>query len=87
MEKFGSGMEKKFGFGDKHPGSATLIRILLYIIIRIRPALCIPTAEIRVTSVADPDPGSGAFLTPGSGIGFFRIPDQTHIFESLVTIY
>ncbi len=29
--------------------------------------------------VADPDPGSGAFLTldpyPGSGIGFFRIPD------------
>jgi hypothetical protein len=79
MEKFGSGMEKKFGFGDKHPGSATLIRI--------RRALCIPTAEIRVTSVADPDPGSGAFLTPGSGIGFFRIPDQTHIFESLVTIY
>jgi hypothetical protein len=26
-------------------------------------------------SVADPDPGSGALLTPGSGIGFFRIPD------------
>jgi hypothetical protein len=26
-------------------------------------------------SVADPDPGSGAFLTPGSGIGFFRISD------------
>ncbi len=25
------------------------------------------------TSVADP--GSGAFLTPGSGMGFFRIPD------------
>ncbi len=48
-------------------------------------------------SVADPDPGSGAFLTPGSGIRnrFFpdpgsRIPDlgsQTHIFESLVTIF
>ncbi len=40
------------------------------------------------------DPGSGAFLTPGSGIRnrFFpgsRIPDpgsQTHIFESLVKI-
>jgi hypothetical protein len=34
----------------------------------------------------DPDPGSYAFLTPGSGIGFFpdpgsRIPN--HIFESL----
>jgi hypothetical protein len=30
---------------------------------------------ITYTSVADP--GSGAFLTldPGSGIGFFRIPD------------
>ncbi len=26
-------------------------------------------------SVANPDPGSGAFLTPVSGIGFFRIPD------------
>ncbi len=48
-------------------------------------------------SVADPDPGSGAFLTPGSRIRnrFFpdpgsRIPDprsQTHIFESLVTIF
>jgi hypothetical protein len=25
------------------------------------------------TSVADPDPGTSAFLTPGSGIGFFRI--------------
>jgi hypothetical protein len=36
-------------------------------------------------SVADLDPGSGAFLTPGprSGIGFFRI-FQTHIFESFV---
>jgi hypothetical protein len=40
-------------------------------------------------SVADPDPGSGAFLTldpdPGSGIGFFpdpgsRIPDPNPIF-------
>jgi hypothetical protein len=42
------------------------------------------------SSVADPDPGSGAFLTPGSGIGFFRIPDlgsQPHIFENLLTIF
>jgi hypothetical protein len=40
-------------------------------------------------SVAEPDPGSGAFLTPGSGfrIRFYgsRIPN--HIFESLVTIF
>ena len=42
----------------------------------------------RLASVADPDPGSGAFLTPGSGIGnrFFpdpgsRIPDPTPIFS------
>jgi hypothetical protein len=26
-------------------------------------------------SVADPDPGSGAFLTPGSGMGKVRDPD------------
>ncbi len=40
-------------------------------------------------SVADPDPGFDAFLTPGSGIRnmFFPYPgSQTHIFESLVTI-
>jgi hypothetical protein len=52
--------------------------------------------NILVRSVAE-DPGSGAFLTPGSGIRnrFFpdpgsRIPgpgSQTHIFESLVTIF
>jgi hypothetical protein len=42
------------------------------------------------SSVADPDPGSGAFLTPGSGIRNRFFPDpgsQTHIFESLVTIF
>jgi hypothetical protein len=48
--------------------------------------------EKEDSSVADPDPGSGAFgpLDPGSGIGYFRISDpesQTHIFESLVTIF
>jgi hypothetical protein len=37
------------------------------------------------TSVADP--GSGTFLTPGSGIGFFRIPDLTIISESLKPIF
>ncbi len=33
-------------------------------------------------SVADPDPGSGAFLTldPRSGIDFFRMPDHKPIF-------
>jgi hypothetical protein len=53
-------------------------------------------------SVADPYPGSGIWdpvpfwpLDPGSGIGFLRIPypgsrdppSQTHIFESIVTIF
>jgi hypothetical protein len=38
-------------------------------------------------SVADPDPGSGTFLTPGSGIGFFRIPDPTIISESLKPMF
>ncbi len=36
----------------------------------------VPRSDVMTAgSVADPDPGSGAFLTPGSGIGFFRIPD------------
>ncbi len=50
----------------------------------IRKAILKPTLY---NSVADPDPGSGAFLTPGSGIRnrFFpdpgsRIPDPKSIF-------
>ncbi len=42
------------------------------------------------SSIADPDPESVTFLTPGSRIGFFRIPDlgsQTQIFESLFAIF
>jgi hypothetical protein len=41
-------------------------------------------------SVADPDPGSGAFLTPGYGIRKRFFPDpgsQNHTFESLGTIF
>jgi hypothetical protein len=34
-----------------------------------------------ISSVADQDPGSGAFLTPGSGINI-----KDHISESFVTI-
>ncbi len=43
-----------------------------------------------VDSVADLDLGCGAFLAPGSGIGFFRISylwSPTHISQSLVTIF
>jgi hypothetical protein len=46
--------------------------------------------SFAVNSVADPDPVSAAFLTPGSGIGLSRISDpgsQTRIFETLVTIF
>jgi hypothetical protein len=39
---------------------------------------CAGVLEEKKTSVADPDPGSGAFLTPGS---------QTHIFESTLKIF
>ncbi len=44
--------------------------------------------KLKQTNVADP--GSGAFLTPGSGIRnrFYLDPgSQTHIFESLVAIF
>jgi hypothetical protein len=50
-----------------------------------------PDAQTMITSsVADPDPGSGAFITPGSGIRNSFFPDlgsQSHIFESLLTIF
>jgi hypothetical protein len=45
---------------------------------------------IAVLRIRIRDPGSGAFLTPGSGIRnrFFPNPGSlTHIFESLVTIF
>ncbi len=46
--------------------------------------------HLHMSNVADPDPGSGAFLTPGSGTRNRFFPDpgsQTHTFESLVTIF
>ncbi len=56
-----------------------------------------PVSTSLTNSITDPDPGSGAFLNPGSGAGFFYIADPwsqildsrspTHIFESLVTIF
>ena len=45
--------------------------------------------NIKLSSVADPDPGSGAILTPGFRIQYRFFPDpgsQTHIFENLLTI-
>jgi hypothetical protein len=42
----------------------------------VRAVRCL--LRCAVGSVADP--GSGAFLTPGSGIDFFRIPDPKPIF-------
>ncbi len=40
----------------------------------------LPTREVLTTCI--PDPGSGAFLAPGSGL---NIPD--HISESFVSVY
>jgi hypothetical protein len=44
--------------------------------------LCPEIVPYIRSSVADPDPGSGASLASGpeSGKGFFRIPDPKHIF-------
>ncbi len=57
-----------------------LVKILreVTLLAKVRP-------DTVLYSVADPDPGSGAFLTPGSGIrnGFFfgsRISDPGSIF-------
>ncbi len=48
------------------------------------------SALILLIWSSDADPGSGAFLTPGSGIRNRFFPDpgsQTHIFQGLVTIF
>ncbi len=47
-----------------------------------QPTIQVENMRNGTASVADPDPGSGAFLTPGSGIRnrFFRIPDPKTIF-------
>ncbi len=31
--------------------------------------------NMKISLVADLDPGPGAYLTPGSGVSFSRIPD------------
>ncbi len=57
-----------------------------YLAMTIR--ICILFVRILQYSVADPDPGSGAFLTPGSGIRNRFFPDLgSRIFESIVTIF
>ena len=43
---------------------------------RVKTSVSRGKVTIHFDSVADPDPGSGAFLTPGSGI---RIPDPKPI--------
>jgi hypothetical protein len=61
-----------------------------------QPAINLPTQLCTVSGVADPDPGSGAFLTPGSGMGKKSGPDpgsgsrmnnRDHISEILETIF
>jgi hypothetical protein len=50
-----------------------------------QPGLKGKHASFQGISVADPDPGSGAFFNPGSEIGFFRIPDPKSIFLIVIT--
>ncbi len=51
------------------------------------PRLVEGSENFLAGSVADPDPGSGAFLTPGSGMGKNQDPDPGHVSESLETIF
>jgi hypothetical protein len=64
---------------DLQPASNINKSCLFYIynMERYRSMLCQNSIWALQISVADPDPGSSTFLTldPGSGIGFFRIPD------------
>ncbi len=62
---------KKIISDPQHLGCGMQIRILKYGLI--------------LDSVADPDPGSGTFLTPGSGIRnrFFPDPGSDHYFREL----
>ncbi len=58
------------------------------VFVMVWPGLKFKTYSILSFSVADP--GSGAFLTHGSGIRNRFFPDPgslAHIFESLVTIF
>jgi hypothetical protein len=48
---------------------------------------CKQRENVLLASVLRIRPGSGAFLTPGSGIGFPDHGFPTHIYESLVTIF
>jgi hypothetical protein len=73
---------KKFGSGvrDKHPGFATLLGFTKEIITQTLYENSVKEIHMIISiivllSVADPDPGSGAFLTPGSGIRDRFFPD------------
>ena len=51
-------------------GKLPLFPFFIYIF-----GLCMNVTMNECTSVADPDPGLGAFLTPGSGMGESQHPD------------
>jgi hypothetical protein len=51
------------------------------------PIVCESKRIPNHVSVADPNQGSSAFLDPWIRDKFFRIPDLTHISESLITIF
>jgi hypothetical protein len=62
------------------------------VLTRCRPLSSSVTVTVLICSVADPDLGSGAFLTPGSGMGKKSGSGSgmnllNHISESLETIF
>ncbi len=54
--------------------------------IGVRISLWSQDQEDLGSSVADPDPGSGAFLTPGSGMEM-KSQDPDLIFENFVSVF
>jgi hypothetical protein len=67
-------------------------RLIAVFLIRHSSCECDSSKNQPPTSVADPDAGSGAFLTPGSGMGKKSgsgsgINNRDHISESLETIF
>jgi hypothetical protein len=49
--------------------------VFLVIVLQLHFHLVSEIFYSRRNSVAEPDPGSGAFLPPGSGMNFYRIPN------------
>jgi hypothetical protein len=84
----GKPQRKKVSFENQYDGGATQRNIELSTTLLHRGADTSQQEKVR-TSVEDPDPGSGAFFTPGSGKRNGKKPNPgsgMNISESLETI-